>query len=85
LTWAKFFKHLSDLKLWAFCTLFMSTTVPVYAFAYFTPVILAGMCTPPSSITHQVPAPSPNHHADTQQATAPVSPTRSPHLLPSLP
>lgn len=34
LTWAKFFKHLSDLKLWAFCTLFMSTTVPVYAFAY---------------------------------------------------
>lgn len=43
LTWAKFFKHLSDLKLWAFCTLFMSTTVPVYAFAYFTPVILVGM------------------------------------------
>ena len=43
LTWAKFFKHLSDLKLWAFCTLFMSTTVPVYAFSYFTPVILVGM------------------------------------------
>ena len=32
LTLAKFFKHLGDLKLWAFCTLFMSTTVPVYAF-----------------------------------------------------
>lgn len=32
LTMAKFFKHLGDLKLWAFCTLFMSTTVPVYAF-----------------------------------------------------
>lgn len=43
LTWAKFCKHLTDLKLWAFCTLFMSTTVPVYALAYFTPVILVGM------------------------------------------
>ncbi|KAF1975905.1 phthalate transporter-like protein [Bimuria novae-zelandiae CBS 107.79] len=43
LTWAKFFKHPGDLKLWAFCTLFMSTTVPVYAFSYFTPVILLGM------------------------------------------
>lgn len=32
LTLAKFFTHLGDLKLWAFCTLFMSTTVPVYAF-----------------------------------------------------
>ncbi|KAH6621950.1 major facilitator superfamily domain-containing protein [Boeremia exigua] len=43
LTWAKATTHLGDYKLWAFCTLFMSTTVPVYAFAYFTPVILVGM------------------------------------------
>lgn len=43
LTLAKSLKHLSDPKLWAFCTLFMSTTLPVYAFSYFTPVILVGM------------------------------------------
>jgi len=43
LTLKKFFKHLSDFKLWVFALLFMSTTMPAYAFAYFTPVILRGM------------------------------------------
>ncbi|CAI6337172.1 unnamed protein product [Periconia digitata] len=43
LTWAKFVHHLRDLKLWAFATLFMSTTMPAYAFSYFLPVILVGM------------------------------------------
>jgi hypothetical protein len=43
LTWAKFFQHLKDLRLWAYATLFMSTTMPAYAFSYFLPVILLGM------------------------------------------
>ncbi|KAJ9661449.1 hypothetical protein H2201_006480 [Coniosporium apollinis] len=43
LTWGKFFKHLTDWKLWTFALLFMSTTMPAYAFAYFTPVIIRGM------------------------------------------
>lgn len=43
LTWAKFFHHLSDWKLWAYATLYMGTTMPVYAFSYFLPVILVGM------------------------------------------
>jgi len=43
LTWAVLGKHLLDLKLWAFATLFMSATMPAYAFAYFAPVIIAGM------------------------------------------
>ncbi|PVI04520.1 phthalate transporter-like protein [Periconia macrospinosa] len=43
LTWAKFVHHLGDLKLWAFATMFMSTTMPAYAFSYFLPVILLGM------------------------------------------
>ncbi|KAF1836511.1 phthalate transporter-like protein [Decorospora gaudefroyi] len=43
LTRAKFFHHLKDAKLWLYATLFMSTTMPAYAFAYFLPVILVGM------------------------------------------
>ncbi|KAF1948631.1 phthalate transporter-like protein [Byssothecium circinans] len=43
LTWGKFVHHLGDLKLWAFATMFMSTTMPAYAFSYFLPVILLGM------------------------------------------
>ncbi|KIY02455.1 uncharacterized protein Z520_02594 [Fonsecaea multimorphosa CBS 102226] len=43
LTWAKFCQHLQDWKLWVFATMFMSTTMPAYAFAYFTPVIVQGM------------------------------------------
>ncbi|KAK2797122.1 hypothetical protein FQN50_009313 [Emmonsiellopsis sp. PD_5] len=43
LTWAVCFKHLQDLKLWAFALMFMSTTMPAYAFAYFSPTIIAGM------------------------------------------
>ncbi|KAH7345872.1 phthalate transporter-like protein [Pyrenochaeta sp. MPI-SDFR-AT-0127] len=43
LTWTKFFHHLSDWKLWAYATLYMGTTMPVYAFSYFLPVILVGM------------------------------------------
>ncbi|KIX07327.1 uncharacterized protein Z518_01980 [Rhinocladiella mackenziei CBS 650.93] len=43
LTWEKFFHHLKDIKLWIFATLFMSSTMPAYAFAYFTPVIIRGM------------------------------------------
>lgn len=43
LTWAKTFKHLSDLKLWAFSLMFMCTTAPAYAFAYFSTVIIRGM------------------------------------------
>lgn len=43
LTMAKVLKHLSDPKLWAFATMFMSTTMPAYAFSYFLPVILLGM------------------------------------------
>lgn len=43
LTARKVLHHLSDFKLWAFATMFMSTTMPAYAFAYFLPVILVGM------------------------------------------
>jgi len=43
LTFAKFGKHLLDLKLWAFALMFMSSTMPAYAFAYFSPVIIRGM------------------------------------------
>lgn len=43
LTWPKFIEHLKDLKLWGYATLFMSTTMPAYAFSYFLPVILVGM------------------------------------------
>jgi sugar phosphate permease len=79
LTWAKFFKHLSDLKLWAFCTLFMSTTVPVYAFAY-------ALSPPPfrkSVLTNQ-PATSPPL-SSSASATPLVSPTRSQPRPPSSP
>lgn len=43
LTWGKVGKHLLDLKLWGFAFLFMSSTVPAYAFSYFLPIILKGM------------------------------------------
>jgi MFS family permease len=43
LTVKKFFFHLKDLKLWAFCLMFMSTAMPAYALAYFGPVIVLGM------------------------------------------
>ncbi|KAH7125140.1 major facilitator superfamily domain-containing protein [Dendryphion nanum] len=43
LTLAVFFHHLADWRLWAYATLFMGTTMPVYAFSYFLPVILVGM------------------------------------------
>ncbi|KAI8930801.1 hypothetical protein NX059_011824 [Plenodomus lindquistii] len=43
LTWAKFVHHLADIRLWAYATMFMSTTMPAYAFSYFLPVILLGM------------------------------------------
>lgn len=43
LTWKKFRIHLMDFKLWAFALMFMSTTMPAYALAYFAPVIIYGM------------------------------------------
>lgn len=43
LTWAKFVHHLGDIRLWAYASMFMSTTMPAYAFSYFLPVILLGM------------------------------------------
>lgn len=43
LTWAVLFHHLGDWRLWAYAVLFMSTTMPVYAFSYFLPIILVGM------------------------------------------
>lgn len=43
LTWPKFFHHLKDFKLWCFAFMFMSTTMPAYALAYFAPVIILGM------------------------------------------
>lgn len=43
LTLAKFWLHVKDIKLWGYATLFMSTTMPAYAFSYFLPVILLGM------------------------------------------
>ncbi|KAI9776707.1 MAG: hypothetical protein M1839_009434 [Geoglossum umbratile] len=43
LTIKKLGSHLLDWKLWSFAFMFMSTTMPAYAFAYFTPVIIKGM------------------------------------------
>jgi MFS family permease len=43
LTVSKFFMHLKDWKLWVFGLMFMSTTMPSYALAYFGPVIVHGM------------------------------------------
>lgn len=35
--------HLKDFKLWVFALMFMSTTMPAYALAYFSPVIVRSM------------------------------------------
>ncbi|PGH36883.1 hypothetical protein GX50_00341 [[Emmonsia] crescens] len=43
LTWARCGEHLKDLKLWAFALMFMSTTMPAYALAYFSPTIIQGL------------------------------------------
>ena len=43
LTWSKLARHLTDFKLWPFALMFMSTTMPAYALAYFAPVIIYGM------------------------------------------
>ncbi|KAK2737423.1 hypothetical protein FQN57_007513 [Myotisia sp. PD_48] len=43
LTWGKLGTHLCDWKLWFFAIMLMSTTLPSYAFAYFSPVIIRGM------------------------------------------
>lgn len=40
MTLSKVLKHLSDWKLWCYALMFMSSTTPSYAFAYFLPVIL---------------------------------------------
>ncbi|KAH0536650.1 hypothetical protein FGG08_006495 [Glutinoglossum americanum] len=40
LTLKKLGIHLLDWKLWSFAFMFMSTTMPAYAFAYFVPVII---------------------------------------------
>lgn len=42
LTWAKAARHVVDWKVWSYGLLFMGSTMPSYAFAYFLPVILAG-------------------------------------------
>ncbi|KAH8733067.1 phthalate transporter-like protein [Phaeosphaeriaceae sp. PMI808] len=43
LTMSKSFQHLPDPNLWAFATMYMSKTMPVYAFSCFLPIILFGM------------------------------------------
>ncbi|KAF3483104.1 uncharacterized protein GIQ15_02428 [Arthroderma uncinatum] len=43
LTLAKLKLHLSDWKLWIFSMMFLSTTVPAYAFSYFAPTIIRAM------------------------------------------
>ncbi|KAG6828257.1 hypothetical protein H0H92_008645 [Tricholoma furcatifolium] len=43
ITVSKVFKHLSDWKLWAFGIIFMCTTLPAYAQAYFLTIILRGL------------------------------------------
>lgn len=42
LTFGAAMNHLKDFKLWLFAVLFMCTTLPAYAFAYFLPIILSG-------------------------------------------
>ena len=43
LTMKRFLFHLKDFKLWVFALMFMSTTMPAYALAYFSPVIVRSM------------------------------------------
>jgi predicted MFS family arabinose efflux permease len=43
LTMERFLYHIRDFKLWAFGLLFMGTTMPAYALAYFSPVIVRSM------------------------------------------
>ncbi len=43
LTWAKAGKYATDIKVWLYGLMFMCTTMPTYAFAYFLPVILRGL------------------------------------------
>ncbi|GAC77175.1 permease of the major facilitator superfamily [Moesziomyces antarcticus T-34] len=43
LTWAKAGKYALDIKCWLYGLMFMCTTMPTYAFAYFLPVILRGL------------------------------------------
>ena len=43
LTWAKARKYALDIKCWLYGLMFMCTTMPTYAFAYFLPVILRGL------------------------------------------
>ncbi|KAJ7227937.1 major facilitator superfamily domain-containing protein [Mycena rebaudengoi] len=42
LTGSMAIKHLKDWRIWAYGLMYMSTTMPAYAFAFFLPVILAG-------------------------------------------
>lgn len=42
-TWKKFLSYCATPKLWAFALIFGSATTCSYAFAYFLPIILAGM------------------------------------------
>ncbi|PWZ01819.1 MFS general substrate transporter [Testicularia cyperi] len=43
LTWKKAGKYATDIKIWLYGLMFMCTTMPTYAFAYFLPVILRGL------------------------------------------
>ncbi|KZW02805.1 MFS general substrate transporter [Exidia glandulosa HHB12029] len=43
LTWAKAGSYALDLKIWAFALMFMTSTLPSYAFSFFLPTLLTGM------------------------------------------
>ncbi|KAF5312923.1 hypothetical protein D9619_003606 [Psilocybe cf. subviscida] len=43
MTGAKLLKHLMDPLLWAFCYMFLTSTLPAYAIGFFITIILAGM------------------------------------------
>ena len=43
LTWKKAAKYAMDIKPWLYGIMFMNTTMPTYAYAYFLPIILRGM------------------------------------------
>ncbi|KAF8972548.1 major facilitator superfamily domain-containing protein [Flammula alnicola] len=43
MTMAKLIKHLTDPLVWAFCYMFLASTVPAYAIGFFITIILFGM------------------------------------------
>lgn len=43
LSWAKFYQHIANWELWVYGFMFLTCSVPIYAFAYFIQIILGNI------------------------------------------